>query len=198
MAASQMLPDCQFDATYLRGLKARDPGIENHFVGYFGPMMQMKLRQRSASREQIDEIRQETFARVLLAIRADHRIRQPERLAAFVRGVCGNVLQESYRQRAHYTTLEDRASELHDGAKGPEAVFASRETTGYVHLVLSRLPEKDRRVLTAVFLEERQRDEICEELGVGRAHLRLLLHRAKKQFLRHWKCAHWRDVQTAH
>jgi len=193
MAVSQMLPDCQFDADYLSGLKARDPGIENHFVAYFSPMMQVKLRRRSASLEQINEIRQETFARVLAAVRTDHRIRQPERLAAFVSGVCGNVLQESYRRGAHYPTLEDLAEELHDGAKSPEAVLASRETTRYVHLVLSRLPEKDRRVLAAVFLEEKKRDEICEELGVGRNHLRLLLHRAKKQFLKHW-----RDARSAH
>src|SRR5258708_15353770 len=114
-------------------------------------------------------------------------------MAAFGRGVCGNGLQESYRRGAHYPTRDDLAEELHDGAKSPEAVLASRETTRYVHLVLSRLPEKDRRVLTAVFLEEKKRDEICEELGVGRNHLRLLLHRAKKQFLKHW-----RDARSAH
>src|SRR5258708_40171013 len=111
MAVSQMLPDCQFDADYLSGLKARDPGIENHFVAYFSPMMQVKLRRRSASLEQINEIRQETFARVLAAVRTDHRIRQPERLAAFVSGVCGERLQKSDRRGAHPPELWGHAPE---------------------------------------------------------------------------------------
>jgi RNA polymerase sigma-70 factor (ECF subfamily) len=36
--------------------------------------------------------------------------------------------------------------------------------------------------LKAVFLDERDRDEVCEEFGVDRAYLRVLLHRAKQEF----------------
>src|SRR5258708_15314980 len=154
MAASQMLPYYQFDADYLSGLKARDPGVENHFVSYFSSMMQMKLRRRLGSSEQISDVCQETFARVLAAIRADYRIRQPERLAAFVSAVCTNVLQELFRAGARYTALEDLADEPHDGAKSPEAILASRESTRDLHRALSRVSGNDRRVLAAVFLEE--------------------------------------------
>jgi RNA polymerase sigma-70 factor (ECF subfamily) len=36
--------------------------------------------------------------------------------------------------------------------------------------------------LQAVFLEERDKDEVCTELGVDRDYLRVLLHRAKGSF----------------
>jgi RNA polymerase sigma-70 factor (ECF subfamily) len=36
--------------------------------------------------------------------------------------------------------------------------------------------------LRAVFLDERDKDEICTELGVDRDYLRVLLHRAKASF----------------
>ncbi len=37
-------------------------------------------------------------------------------------------------------------------------------------------------LLKAVFLDERDRDEVCREFGVDRDYLRVLLHRAKQEF----------------
>jgi len=51
-----------------------------------------------------------------------------------------------------------------------------------VHDILGNLPEKDRRLIREVFLEERDKDEVCRDLGVDREYLRVLLHRAKKSF----------------
>jgi RNA polymerase sigma-70 factor, ECF subfamily len=33
-----------------------------------------------------------------------------------------------------------------------------------------------------VFLDERDRDDVCREFGVEREYLRVLLHRAKQEF----------------
>ncbi len=51
-----------------------------------------------------------------------------------------------------------------------------------VRRILAKLGERDRDLLRAVFLEERDKDEVCEELGVGREYLRVLVHRAKQAF----------------
>jgi RNA polymerase sigma-70 factor (ECF subfamily) len=37
-------------------------------------------------------------------------------------------------------------------------------------------------LLKAVFLDERDRDEVCAEFGVDRDYLRVMLHRAKQEF----------------
>ncbi len=42
--------------------------------------------------------------------------------------------------------------------------------------------ERDRRLLREVFLEERDKDEVCNDFGVDREYLRVLLHRAKQSF----------------
>jgi RNA polymerase sigma-70 factor (ECF subfamily) len=44
------------------------------------------------------------------------------------------------------------------------------------------LPERDRRLLLSVLLEERNKDEVCAEFGITREYLRVLLHRAKQSF----------------
>jgi RNA polymerase sigma-70 factor (ECF subfamily) len=51
-----------------------------------------------------------------------------------------------------------------------------------VRQILLDLPPRDRSLLNAVFLDERDRDEVCREFGVDRDYLRVLLHRAKQEF----------------
>jgi RNA polymerase sigma-70 factor (ECF subfamily) len=51
-----------------------------------------------------------------------------------------------------------------------------------VRQVLEKLPERDQIILRAVFLEEREKDDVCREIGVTRDYIRVLLHRAKQSF----------------
>jgi RNA polymerase sigma-70 factor (ECF subfamily) len=44
------------------------------------------------------------------------------------------------------------------------------------------MPVRDRGVLQAIFLDERDRDEVCREFGVDGEYLRVLLFRAKQSF----------------
>jgi hypothetical protein len=53
--------------------------------------------------------------------------------------------------------------------------------------VLAKLPAKDQKILRAVFFEQRDKNEVCMELGVSREYLRVLLHRAKQQFVAEYK-----------
>jgi sigma-70-like protein len=56
-----------------------------------------------------------------------------------------------------------------------------------VRRVLAKLPEKDRKILQALFFEQRDKNEVCMQLGVSREYLRVLLHRAKRQFEAEYK-----------
>jgi RNA polymerase sigma-70 factor (ECF subfamily) len=51
-----------------------------------------------------------------------------------------------------------------------------------VHQILRELTDRDRRLLQSVLLEERDKDEVCNELGITRDYLRVLVHRAKQSF----------------
>jgi RNA polymerase sigma-70 factor, ECF subfamily len=58
----------------------------------------------------------------------------------------------------------------------------TRESEEHIRQVLGELPPKERQLLRAIFLEERDKDEICRSFGVDRDYLRVLLHRAKYKF----------------
>jgi RNA polymerase sigma-70 factor (ECF subfamily) len=172
----------QFDKAYYRRLQDRDPPTENHFVSYFRDLLQIKLRSRLSSKQAIEDIQQETFARVLAVVRSDPGIREPERLGAFVNSVCNNVLLEFYRASSRNPQEPEDPPEIADHSIDLDGFLVSRQTCEQVRRVLDQLPEKDRRLLRAMFLEELDKDYICREFGVERDYLRVLLHRAKQSF----------------
>jgi RNA polymerase sigma-70 factor, ECF subfamily len=66
-------------------------------------------------------------------------------------------------------------------------VLLAAETRKQVQQVMARLSAKDRKILHAIFFEQRDKDEVCCELGVSREYLRVLLHRAKQQFVAEYR-----------
>lgn len=127
----------------------------------------------------IDEIRQETFVRVFAAIRKPQGIRDGTRLGAFVNSVCNHVLSEYFRQGARYTPLDSERYQERAGDDDNEAALLLRERQHTVRQVLETLPHRDRSILKAVFLDERDKDNVCKEFGIDRGYLRVLIHRAK-------------------
>jgi len=171
-----------FDAGYIEGLCADDLQTQEHFVGYFTELLNLKLRSRLQSRQAIEDVRQETFARVLNTLRKDG-LRQPERLGAFVNTVCNNVLFEHYRANSRSESLdeEDRPELPATGASAHD-VAAANQLKAKVREILAGMPVRDRGVLKAIFLDERDREEVCREFGVDGEYLRVLLFRAKQNF----------------
>src|SRR5208337_142596 len=119
---------------------------------------------------------------VFRTMSSERGIRHPERLGAFVNSVCNNVLQEFYRSSSHGTQLDEDTPEPVDRVLDLDGFMVSKETREQVRKVLDQLPEKDRQLLRAIFLEEKEKDEVCREFGVDRDYLRVLLHRAKNNF----------------
>jgi len=178
-----VLEFCSFDATYIDNLCAGDRPTEEHFVGYFTALLQLKLRSRLQSPQAVEDVRQETFARVLKALRNPGTLRQPERLGAFVNTVCNNILFEHYRASSRSQSL-DEEGQPEPSASGADAlkIAADNQMKAKVREILLKMPQRDRRLLNAVFLDERDRDDVCREFGVDREYLRVLLHRAKQEF----------------
>ena len=171
-----------FDQSYLERLRAGDYRAQEHFGAYFGALIQIKLRSRLKSPEAIEDVRQETFARFFVALR-DGRILQPERLGPFVNSICNNVLLEHYRAGSRQISLEDeKTHDIPDKGIDLLSVLAAKEREKKVREILEQLSERDRRLLREVFLEERDKDDVCRDFGVDRDYLRVLLHRAKQSF----------------
>jgi RNA polymerase sigma-70 factor, ECF subfamily len=170
-----------FTREYVERLREGDPSTELHFVTYFDQLLRIKLRARMLASETVEDLRQETYIRVLLTLRKDG-IRQPERFGAFVNSTCNFVLHEFYRASSRTSPWDDSYLEVPDHAVNIEGMLVTKQMKDRVRQVVEELPKKDRELLRAFFLEEKDKDEVCSQFGVDRNYLRVLLHRAKDKF----------------
>jgi len=170
-----------FDEAYVERLRSGDFRTQEHFVTYFSELIQLKLRSRLRTPEAIEDVRQETFARVFDALRRVGAIRQPDRLGAFINSICNNVLLEHYRSKSRDNT-DEPDPDLPDPLTDVLGIVAARQMQEKVRQILGALSDRDRRLIKAIFLDERDKDEVCAEFGVDRDYLRVLVHRAKQSF----------------
>ena len=187
-----------FDGLYLERLRTGDPATERHFFAYFSDLIRIKVRSRGMAAS-VDDIRQETFVRVLRTVRGADGLRDPGALGAFVNSVCGNVILETgrARQRAGADPGGETDDRPDTTAPSAEAQFLIEERKLAVRSVIDALEPRDRELLAALFLEEQDRDRVCERMGVTRDYLRVLVHRAKLEFKTRYLASTDRPVPTA-
>lgn len=167
-----------FDISYLSRLKARDPDVMEHFAQFFNRLLKIKLRAMGYRDTDSDDIRNETLLRVLIAVDRD-KVEKPESLPGYVYGVCEMVHKEQLRKAARQTHEDpDFLLDVPDPRPSPETLIRQAEARERVHSALEKLKERDRRILTEVFLNEKPKDVICRESGITREYLRVLVHRA--------------------
>jgi RNA polymerase sigma-70 factor (ECF subfamily) len=171
-----------FDKAYVERLRDGDPSTEHHFVAYFEQLLRIKLRARTLTSDKVEDLRQETFIRVIAALRREGGVRQPERFGAFVNSICNNVLLEHYRSSAKNQPMEDSHMDIPDKVLDLEGMLVTKESAEHVRKILDGMSRRDRDLLRAIFLEEKEKDAVCREFGVDRDYLRVLLHRAKDKF----------------
>ena len=172
-----------FDSEYVRRLRDGDAETQRHFAGYFGELLLIKLRTRLRNPQVIEDLRQETFIRVLTLLKSKNGLHTPESLGAFVNSVCNNLLFEMYRRDSRHRAVGiDKRFDPPDNRANAESAMVGEERCQEVRQVLEELPAKDRELLRMVFYEDIDRTEICRFFRVEREYLRVLIHRAKVRF----------------
>jgi RNA polymerase sigma-70 factor, ECF subfamily len=128
----------------------------------------------------VDDLVQESLARF---VRAEQKqlIRNTEEFGAFLNGVCRNVILE-YRRRMKREPILDHDTPIPDPGIRPEAEIL--EMRDAIDNGLAELSDRDRTILQALYLEGKEKDEICREWNMSDAQFRVVLFRAKERFRR--------------
>ena len=146
---------------------------------YAAKVYYLALRE-SKSPQDAEDVRGETFLRVLQAIRED-RIRSIASLPAFIIGVTRNVLNELYarRRQAGEVVQPDAAGLV---APSHERLFLDREVQHAIQKTIERLKPRERAVLRMHFYEELPTEEIARRAEIAPERVRLVRSRALKHF----------------
>lgn len=169
-----------FDDEYVRRLRDGDRETEEHYFDYFDFHLKMKLRGRVPANE-VDDVKQEVHTRVFNELRNGQGVRDGHKFGAFVFGICTNVIHETWRKQHPTSELTDTHFSDIDVVRD----LIKKQEKERVHQVVFELEYESKRdgaILRDLFLNEKDKDAICQDWGVNRDYLRVLLYRASKKF----------------
>ena len=128
------------------------------------------LRDPNAS----DDLTQQVILTTLEALRAG-RLREPEKLASFVLGMCRMTVLELRRGAQRKQRLLERFGEDLLAPSRPSIVHLDRERLGRC---VQNLKERERAVVVMTFYDEQTGADVASFLGVSEANVRVIRHRA--------------------
>ncbi len=173
-------------ADLVRRISDGDREAESRLVELHSRGLSYLLRHLTGDRSLSEDLHQETLRIVLEKIRRGE-LREPEKLAGFIRSTARNLSMAEFRKAARRPELEDveaiGAAEPADPAPSQLSRVLLEEDRRRVRQVLGELrSDRDRELLYRFHIAEEPKDEICDALGLSSRQFNLALHRARQRF----------------
>jgi RNA polymerase sigma-70 factor (ECF subfamily) len=153
------------------------------------------LRRLTGNPTLADDLLQDTLALTLTKIRQGE-VREPERLAGFVRSLARNLWIADRRKEARYVALDDGEEEespvrqIADPGPAPSDLALANEEAKQVRRLLSEMRfDRDRQLLQRFYLGEQSREQICEDLDLEPERFNQLIFRARERLRDLWERA---------
>jgi RNA polymerase sigma-70 factor (ECF subfamily) len=162
------------DAELVHQIGSGDPDAETQLVRRMAPRIRLyglrHLRDRSAS----EDLVQQVLIKTLEALRAG-RLREPEKLASFVLGMCRMTVLDLRRGvRRRERLLERFGPDL----TGPDPSSLPRLDHDRLRRCVQSLKERERTVVVMTFYDEQTGSDVGSFLGISEANVRVIRHRA--------------------
>lgn len=132
------------------------------------------------SKDDAEDIRAETFLRVIQALR-DGKLRSADSLPSFIVGFALNIIREHVRHKYKTDSLEDHDYDV--ASHGSlEDVFLDAETSRSIEQAVKKLKPREQEFLRLYYYEELSKEEISARLGIKEDRLRLIKSRTLQAF----------------
>jgi len=188
-------------AELVRRIQAGDPAAESELVARFSRGLLLMLRRLVRDPALADDLHQETFALVLGKVRRGE-VREPEKLAGFLRSTARNLFIADRRKEARYSSL-DGGREEGEGAPRPELadrgpvpldrVLVDEEARQVRRLLDELRFERDRQLLLRFYVSDDSKEEICADLEIEPERFHQVLFRARERLRELWERAEKRQ-----
>lgn len=169
----------------VRRIRGGDPKAEEELVSRFGEGLSFLLRRWTRDPATAEDLFQETFRLALEKIRSGE-VRDPDRLAGFLRSLAKNLSIHHYRRGAVKEVREEEleaAADLSAPEAGQLGELLHREKAALVRRVLEEMSsERDRQVLFRFYIAEEDKEHIRSDLGLSRLEFNMVLFRARRRY----------------
>src|SRR5688572_8785627 len=166
-------------------IRSGDSRAEEELIARFGDGLSFLLRRWTRGHSDAEDLYQETFRLALEKIRRGE-VRDPERLAGFVRSLARNLSIEHYRKAARRGSREEdleAAAESSEPETGQLGQLLRKEKIALVRRLLDELgSDRDRQVLFRFYIAEEDKESIRSDLGLTAPEFNLVLFRARRRY----------------
>ena len=165
------------DAELARRIASASPGAaedaEAELYRRLAPRVRLYGMKHLRDRQAAADLAQEVLLTTLEQLRAG-KLREPERLASFVFGICRLVVLNQRRTHARHERL---LGAFGDDLPLADPASAPRLEQARLRHCLERLSERERAVLLLTFYDDRPARDVGVELGVSEGNVRVIRHR---------------------
>ncbi|MBT3784837.1 sigma-70 family RNA polymerase sigma factor [bacterium] len=148
---------------------------------------------RVSNRTEAEDLVQETL---IAALKAQEKFRSQSTPKTWLIGILKHKVMDYYRKKGRELNVQDVEevcqvsdklfdrkgmfrSPGNDWGENPEALFERKEFWGVLGECISNLPERLLPVFQLRMLQDRNTDDVCEELGITSNNMWVMLHRAR-------------------
>jgi RNA polymerase sigma-70 factor (ECF subfamily) len=121
-----------------------------------------------------NDLVQQVLLMTLERLRAD-KLREPERIASYVLGMCRMVVLEIRRGTWRRQTLLETYGDTPEAVEMPESLALDADKLA---ACLQALAERERTVVVMTFFADKASDEVAKTLGLAAGNVRVIRHRA--------------------
>lgn len=173
----------------VRRIAAGDSRAEAELVERFGAGLLFLLRRWTREGATAEDLYQETLRLALEKIRQGE-VREPDKLAGFLRSLAKNLAVHHYRRGVVRNEREQDLEEADAAATSSRedgedqlARLLRAEKAGLVRRLLGEMTvERDRQVLFRFYIAEEDKERICADLGLTGPELNVVLFRARQRY----------------
>jgi RNA polymerase sigma-70 factor, ECF subfamily len=166
------------DAALARAVAAAGPGIateaEAELCRRFAPRIRLYGLRHLRDPHAAGDLVQSVLVMLLERLR-DGKVRDPERLASFVLGMCRMVVLDLRRGSARRERLLEQ---YYEAAESVDAEDGNRLEEQRLAGCLQHLSERERLVLVLTFYADKSAREVARELALSEPNVRVIRHRA--------------------
>ena len=163
------------------------------WVEEYGDVLFRYAIKRVSNRSEAEDLVQETL---IAALKARDNFRSQSTPKTWLIGILEHKVMDYYRKKGRELNVQDVEevcqvsdklfdrkgmfrSPGNDWGENPEALFERKEFWGVLGECISNLPERLLPVFQLRMLQERNTDQVCEELGITSNNMWVMLHRAR-------------------
>jgi len=151
-----------------------DPAAESALYRRLAPRVRLyglrHLRDPHAAHDLVQQVLLTTLERLRKG-----ELREPDKIASFVLGMCRMTVLEIRRGAWRREQLMERWGDLAEAYDAPEPLVLDEARLAEC---LKKLAERERSVVTLSFFADKDGDEVADDLGLTAGNVRVIRHRA--------------------